>query len=66
MARASKVYPDFAAAIAGIEDGATIGFGGFAMPGVPFNLMTALQDCGAKRLTCVANTTGGAAQPRMP
>ncbi len=65
MAR-SKVYPGFAEAIHGIEDGSTIGFGGFAMPGVPFNLMKALQSSGAKGLTCVANTTGGAGQPRMP
>ena len=66
MARRSKVYPGFAEAIQGIEDGSTIGFGGFAMPGVPFNLMKALQSSGAKGLTCVANTTGGAGQPRMP
>lgn len=66
MARRSKVYPGFAEAIAGIEDGSTIGFGGFAMPGVPFNLMLALQASGAKGLTCVANATGGAGQPRMP
>ena len=66
MARRSKLYPDFPSAIAGIEDGATIGFGGFAMPGVPFNLMQALQHSPARNLTCVANTTGGAALPRMP
>ena len=65
MAR-SKVYPGFAEAIHGIEDGATIGFGGFAMPGVPFNLLRALASHTAKNLVCVANTTGGAAQPRMP
>ena len=62
----SKLVADFAAAVAGIEDGATIGFGGFASPGTPFNLLRALQDSGAKGLTCVANTTGGAALPRMP
>ncbi len=66
MTRGSKEVASFAEAVAGIEDGATIGFGGFAMPGVPFNLMQALQHTGAKHLTCVANTTGGAAQPRMP
>ena len=47
-------------------DGSTIAFGGFAMPGVPFNLIKALMEQGAKRLTLVANTTGGAQQPRMP
>ncbi len=36
------------------------------MPGVPFNLIKALLEHGAKRLTLVANTTGGAQQPRMP
>ena len=41
-------------------------FGGFAMPGTPFNLIKALLEQGAKRLTLVANTTGGAQQPRMP
>jgi 3-oxoadipate CoA-transferase alpha subunit len=53
-------------AIADIPDGAVIGFGGFAMPGTPFNLIKALLHQGAKRLTLVANTTGGAQQPRMP
>ena len=62
----SKRIENFAEAVAGIENGATIGFGGFAMPGVPFNLLLALQHSGAKNLVCVANTTGGAAQPRMP
>jgi len=66
MAGRSKVFSNFADAVAGIEDGSTIGFGGFAMPGVPFNLLKALQDTGVKRLTCVANTTGGAAKPRLP
>jgi 3-oxoadipate CoA-transferase alpha subunit len=36
------------------------------MPGVPFNLIKALLEQGAKNLTLVANTTGGAQQPRMP
>ena len=66
MTRRSKLHPDCASAIHGIEDGATIGFGGFAMPGVPFNLMQALQHSPARNLVCVANTTGGAALPRMP
>jgi 3-oxoadipate CoA-transferase alpha subunit len=33
---------------------------------VPFNLIKALLEQGAKNLTLVANTTGGAQQPRMP
>jgi 3-oxoacid CoA-transferase A subunit len=66
MARTSKLVSSFQAAVADIADGSTIGFGGFAMPGTPFNLIRALRDHGAKRLTLVANTTGGAQQPRMP
>ena len=62
----NKIFDNFDAAVAGIADGSTIGFGGFAMPGVPFNLIKALADCGAKNLVCVANTTGGAALPRLP
>ena len=33
---------------------------------MPFNLIKALLEQGAKRLTLVVNTTGGAKQPRMP
>lgn len=66
MAQKSKVRSSFADAVADIPDGSVIGFGGFAMPGTPFNLIKALLDQGARRLTLVANTTGGAAQPRMP
>jgi 3-oxoadipate CoA-transferase alpha subunit len=66
MARRSKVVAGFDAAVADIPDGATVAIGGFAMPGVPFNLLAALRRQGAKRLTCVANTTGGAHKPRMP
>jgi 3-oxoacid CoA-transferase A subunit len=62
----SKEYSTFRDAVADIPDGATIAFGGFAMPGTPFNLIKALAEHGAKRLTCIANTTGGAQQPRMP
>ncbi len=61
-----KHLPSFAAAVADIPDGATIAFAGFAMPGTPFNLIAALAEQGARNLTLVANTTGGAQQPRMP
>jgi 3-oxoadipate CoA-transferase alpha subunit len=62
----NKTFESFKAAVADIPDGSTIAFGGFAMPGTPFNLIKALLEQGAKRLTLVGNTTGGAQQPRMP
>src|SRR6195952_5422058 len=66
MTQKSKLRSSFAEAVADIADGSTIAFGGFAMPGTPFNLIKALMRQGAKRLTLVGNTTGGAQQPRMP
>ena len=66
MALKSKEIGHFRDAIADIPDGSTIGFGGFAMPGVAFNLIKALLEHGAKRLILVGNTTGGAQVPRMP
>jgi 3-oxoacid CoA-transferase A subunit len=66
MTQRSKQFGSFQEAVADIPDGSTIAFGGFAMPGTPFNLIKALMEQGAKRLTLVANTTGGAQQPRMP
>lgn len=65
MAR-SKVFGSFAEAVADIPDGSTIAFGGFAYPGVPFNLIAALLAQGAKGLTCITNGTGGSAPDRMP
>src|SRR5579863_2872746 len=66
MTQKSKQVATFRDAVADIPDGATIAFGGFAMPGAPFNLIKALLDHGARQLTLVGNTTGGAQQPRMP
>jgi 3-oxoacid CoA-transferase A subunit len=66
MGQGSKVFAGFAEAVADIPDGAVVGFGGFGGPGTPYNLTKALVAQGAKDLTCVANTTGGAHQPRMP
>jgi len=66
MARRSKVFDSFAAAVADIPNGASIAFGGFAYPGVPFNLIRALLAQGATGLTLITNGTGGAAPDRMP
>ncbi len=60
----SKVYASFAAAVRDIPDGSVIGFGGFAVVGMPINLYGALAEQGAKGLTCVSNSTrGGATLP---
>ncbi|HZT90396.1 MAG TPA: 3-oxoacid CoA-transferase subunit A [Stellaceae bacterium] len=60
----SKIYATFEDAVRDIPDGVTIGFGGFAVVGMPINLYEALAKQGAKRLTCVSNgTRGGATLP---
>ena len=60
----SKVFQSFAEAVADIPDASVIGFGGFAVVGMPINLYAALTEQGAKRLTCVSNgTRGGATMP---
>jgi 3-oxoacid CoA-transferase A subunit len=66
MGQKSKVVASFAEAVADIPDGSVIAFGGFAAPGTPYSLIMALLAQGARDLTCIANTTGGAHQPRMP
>ncbi len=60
----SKVFASFAEAVRDIPDGATIGFGGFAVVGMPINLYEALASQGAKNLTCVSNSTRGGATLR--
>jgi 3-oxoacid CoA-transferase A subunit len=60
----SKVFATFDEAVRDIPDGATIGFGGFAVVGMPINLYQALAKQGAKGLICVSNgTRGGATLP---
>ncbi|MGH7093356.1 MAG: CoA transferase subunit A [Stellaceae bacterium] len=60
----SKVFASFADAVADIPDNVTIGFGGFAVVGMPINLYEALAKQGAKGLTCVSNgTRGGSTMP---
>src|SRR5258707_9765823 len=60
----SKIFPSFDAAVADIPDNVTVGFGGFAVVGMPINLYGPLAKQGAKNLTCVSNgTRGGATLP---
>src|SRR5437899_9396190 len=60
----SKVFRSFAEAVADVPDGSVVGFGGFAVVGMPINLYKALAEQGAKGLTCVSNgTRGGATLP---
>jgi len=56
----NKVVKDAREALerAGIQDGATILFGGFGLCGIPENLILALRDSGVRDLTCVSNNAG--------
>jgi 3-oxoadipate CoA-transferase, alpha subunit len=54
----SKVVESAAAAVAGIEDGATIMIGGFGLAGLPAVLVDAVIDQGARDLTIVSNNAG--------
>ena len=60
MSAKSKVCPSFEEAVRDIPDGATLGFGGFAVVGMPINLYQAVAKQSAKDLTCVSNSTRGA------
>lgn len=53
-----KVQPSADAAIAGVEDGATIMSGGFGLCGNPENLISALHAKGVKDLTFISNNCG--------
>ena len=55
----NKVCQSFDEAVADIPDGSTILFPGFAGPGTPRNLITALLRQGAKGLIGVTNSPGG-------
>ncbi|MEN3363056.1 MAG: 3-oxoacid CoA-transferase subunit [Burkholderiales bacterium] len=55
----NKVYPDAAAALAGIvKDGQTIAVGGFGLCGIPEALIEALRDSGVTNLTAISNNAG--------
>jgi 3-oxoacid CoA-transferase subunit A len=53
-----KVYATAAEAIADVEDGATIMFGGFGCAGTPTNLILALYEKGTKNITAISNNMG--------
>ena len=54
-----KVFADAAAALKGaVRDGMTVMSGGFGLCGIPENLILALRDSGAKKLTVVSNNAG--------
>ncbi len=56
---ASKVYPDAAAALAGVlRDGMVIMAGGFGVCGIPQVLIEAIRDSGVRDLTCISNNAG--------
>src|SRR5256885_10034699 len=60
----SKIFGSFAEAVRDIPDGSVVGFGGFAVVGMPINLYHALAEQGAKGLTCISNgTRGGSTMP---
>ena len=55
----SKVFRDAASALAGLTvDGMTVMSGGFGLCGIPENLIVALRDSGAKKITVISNNAG--------
>ena len=55
----NKVYPDAAAALAGVlRDDMTLMAGGFGLCGIPEMLITAIRDSGVRGLTVISNNAG--------
>ncbi|MDM7990387.1 CoA transferase subunit A [Arthrobacter sp. zg-Y877] len=54
----NKVYPDAAAAVADIPDGASLAVGGFGLCGIPVVLIDALHNAGTTGLETVSNNCG--------
>jgi 3-oxoacid CoA-transferase len=54
----NKVVSSAAEAVRDVPDGATVMLSGFGLCGIPENLILALRDHGAKRLTCISNNAG--------
>jgi len=55
-----KICPALAEAVAVVRDGDTVLVGGFGVAGMPFALIDALIEHGAKELTIVSNNAGNA------
>lgn len=56
----NKISPDVETAIGHVRDGDTVLVGGFGIAGMPFALIDALIDHGARELTVVSNNAGNA------
>ncbi len=56
----NKIWTSLREAVADVADGASIMIGGFGDAGVPFELIDALADQGAKDLTIISNNAGTA------
>ena len=54
----NKIAPSIAAALAGLQDGATVLIGGFGTAGIPTELINGLIEQGARELTVVNNNAG--------
>ncbi len=54
----NKLYPSADAAVADIEDGATVMIGGFGLCGIPEDLIAALVRRNARNLTTISNNMG--------
>ncbi len=54
----NKVINNIEEAIAGVQDGMTIMFGGFGLCGIPENAIMALSKSGVKNITCISNNPG--------
>jgi 3-oxoacid CoA-transferase subunit A len=54
----NKIFPNAEAAIADLQDGASIMVGGFGLCGIPENLIEAVRRRGTKNLTVMSNNAG--------
>ena len=54
----NKIFPSADAAVADLEDGASILVGGFGLCGIPENLIAAVHRKGVRNLTVISNNAG--------